>query len=175
MSAFLALTVIGPDRPGLVEALAATLKGHGANWEESRMARLAGQFAGILLVSVEPERLGALREALEAHRHLGLTVVAQPSRGAMTPAGPTLDLELIAQDRPGIVREVAGALAGLGVSIDEFQSAVEDASWSGERHFRARASLTLPLDLPVGRLRQTLEGLANELMVDITLGDLEGG
>jgi glycine cleavage system regulatory protein len=42
----LVLTVIGPDRPGLVEALAETIASYGANWLESRMSHLEGWFAG---------------------------------------------------------------------------------------------------------------------------------
>ena len=46
----LVLTLIGPDRPGLVEAVAEVVAAHGGNWLESRMARLAGKFAGILRI-----------------------------------------------------------------------------------------------------------------------------
>ena len=55
----LVLTLIGPDRPGLVESLAKRVTAHGGNWVESRMAHLAGQFAGILRVEVPPENVAA--------------------------------------------------------------------------------------------------------------------
>ena len=55
------LTVIGPDRPGLVEAIAAVIARHGANWEESRMAQLGGQFAGMLRVTAPEETQDAPR------------------------------------------------------------------------------------------------------------------
>jgi glycine cleavage system regulatory protein len=51
-NASLVLTVIGADRPGLVETLAQTIAEHGASWLESRMAHLAGHFVGLLRVSV---------------------------------------------------------------------------------------------------------------------------
>ena len=38
------LTVIGRDRPGLVDALSRVVAEHGGNWEESRMSHLADQF-----------------------------------------------------------------------------------------------------------------------------------
>ena len=34
------LTVLGDDRPGLVDALSGVITDHGANWERSQMARL---------------------------------------------------------------------------------------------------------------------------------------
>jgi len=52
----LVLTVIGPDRPGLVESLSQAIAQQEGNWLESRMARMAGQFAGILRVNIEEER-----------------------------------------------------------------------------------------------------------------------
>ena len=44
--ATLVLTVIGRDRPGLVDTLSGVVAEHGGNWEESRMAHLADRFAG---------------------------------------------------------------------------------------------------------------------------------
>ena len=53
MRSQLVLTVIGRDRPGLVEAIASQIAKHGGNWEESRMAHLAGKFAGILRITTD--------------------------------------------------------------------------------------------------------------------------
>src|SRR5690606_8461235 len=47
MRTTLLLTAVGPDRTGLVESLAQRIAAAGGNWEESRMGRLAGSFAGI--------------------------------------------------------------------------------------------------------------------------------
>ena len=80
-----------------------------------------------------------------------------------------LTLELIGQDRPGIVREVAQALAARGVNIEELATEVATASFSGERLFRATARLRAPADAATGDLREALEALAHELMVDIDL------
>ena len=46
----LVLTVFAPDKPGQVERIAQCIAEHGGNWLESRMARLAGQFAGIVRI-----------------------------------------------------------------------------------------------------------------------------
>jgi len=52
MTQHLVLTVIGDDRPGLVEALSHVVAEHHGNWSESRMAHLADKFAGIVTVTV---------------------------------------------------------------------------------------------------------------------------
>src|SRR5271167_2589058 len=106
--ASLILTVIGPDRPGLVRALSSAVAARGGSWLESRMARLAGQFAGIVLVEAPKALLADLR-ALESQ---GLRIVVQSGvEGAVAATDPRLALEVVGNDRPGIVRDIARILA----------------------------------------------------------------
>src|SRR5580692_7505413 len=106
--ASLILTVVGPDRPGLVRALAEAVAARGGSWLESRMARLAGQFAGIVLVDA-PESLIEDLRALES-RGLRITVQTGTSAGSPTVATPRLALEVVGNDRPGIVRDISQVL-----------------------------------------------------------------
>ena len=46
---------------------------------------------------------------------------------------------------------------------------------SAERHFKVEALLVVPEALPNEALRSGLEALANEMMVDITLGEHAAG
>ncbi len=166
----LTLTLIGRDRPGLVRSLSERVAAAGGNWLESRMARLAGQFAGILLVDLpetEVARLVADLKALEAE---GLRATVERGVGEEQPAAyQTLLLELVGQDRPGIVREIAQALVGRRVNIEELTTRVVSGSFSGERMFEAEARLRVPADVSAADLRDALEVLANELMVDLRL------
>lgn len=84
----------------------------------------------------------------------------------------SLSLNLVGQDHPGIVHEVSHALASRKINIDEFSSECTSASWSGETLFHAAARLRIPQQMSTDELREVLEGLANELMVDITLDDV---
>lgn len=165
----LTLTLIGRDRPGLVDAVARRVAEAGGNWLQSRMARLGGQFAGILLVEAPDARLEDLAESLRALDREGLQVMIE--RGAGAPPAPQhiLALELVGHDRPGIVREIAHALAARGVNIEELETEVVPGSFSGEPLFRATARLSAPADLATEALRAALEQLANELMVDVEL------
>jgi glycine cleavage system regulatory protein len=168
----LVLTLIGPDRPGLVEAVSKAILEHGANWLESRMSRLAGKFAGILLVDVPEGRVQALTEALHALKAEGLRVVVEDSGGEQ-PVGDTaiLRLQLVGQDRPGIVRDISRALAQRGVNVEELSTGCSSAPMSAETLFSADLRLRVPAELRVDELRQALEALANDLMVDITLSE----
>jgi glycine cleavage system regulatory protein len=171
----LTVTLIGRDRPGLVGSMSERVAAAGGNWLESRMARLAGHFAGILMVDVpeaEVDRLVAALKSLE-----GEVLRAEVVRGlGEEPPAPdrVLLLELIGQDHPGIVRDIARALAGRRVNIEELTTRVVSASFSGERLFEAQARLRVPADIPEEQLRATLEILANELMVDLRLDQMTG-
>jgi glycine cleavage system regulatory protein len=165
------LTVIGRDHPGLVAALAERVAAAGGNWLESRMARLAGQFAGILLVEAPEEGVERLLAALRALDAEGLRVTAERGQGDGPPpaAARPLTLELVGHDRPGIVRSIAGTLAAHGVNIEELETAVATGSFSGESLFRARARLQVPAALAAETLQAALEAIGHELMVDVTL------
>ena len=161
--ASLILTVIGPDRPGLVRALAQSVAAHGGSWLESRMARLGGQFAGIVLVEAPDSLLDDLR-ALENE---GLRIVVQTGSATAAQTGERLAVEVVGNDRPGIVRDVARVLAEHGVNIEELTTDVVSGSFSGETLFRATALVRAPDAASVAAIRTGLEFLGNEMMVDI--------
>lgn len=168
MQRTLVMTLMGADRPGLVEQVAALVAQHGGNWLESRMAHLGGQFAGILRVSVPAERQAALETALRQLGQAGLQVVfhAEPAEAARPAAGRWMRLELVGQDRPGIVREISRVLAAHGVNVEELETGCESAPMSGEVLFRAQAQLSVPAACDLDALRAALEKIAADLIVD---------
>jgi len=169
----LVVTVIGKDRPGLVESVSAAIERQGGSWVESRMSRLAGQFAGILRASVPAERVDALSEALEGLRSDGLRVVIERGVEEAVQEGYVIVLELIGSDRPGIVHKISEALAARGVNVDELNTECEGAPWSGDTLFKAMARLHAPKTLDLDQLRESLEAIASDLMVDISIGEAD--
>ncbi len=166
----LVLTLIGPDRPGIVEAIAEPIARHGGNWLESRMAHLAGKFAGILRIEVPAGREASLTAALGALEAGGLKLTIEAGPAAAAEAGSrAFVLELVGLDRPGIVREISHALAERGVNIEELTTDRTTAPMSGELLFRSRARVSVPPRTDPERLRERLEQLAGDLMVQISL------
>lgn len=165
----LVLTVIAEDQPGLVERLAGCVAAHGGNWLESRMARMAGQFAGILRVEVAAESQVALIKALEALSAQGIRV--QLAASGKEPVGrfTAIRLELVGNDRPGIVRDITRVLAEQGVNLESLLTEVAPAPMSGELLFTAEALLAVPENLPLEQLQERLETLADDLMVELNL------
>lgn len=168
----LVMTVIGDDRPGLVDSVASIVAEHGGNWLESRMSRLGGQFAGIVHVEVPAEKAQPLADALKTLHARGLTVVVHSDRQQPVTARRTNVLEIVGQDRPGIVRQISHTLAGFGVNVEEFHTECTSAAMSGETLFKARAILSVPESCDVAELRQNLERIAGDLIVEISLESL---
>ena len=169
----LVVTVIGKDRPGLVESVSAVVEEHGGSWVESRMSRLAGEFAGILRVSVPAERADALSGALEGLKAGGLRVVVERGFEEAPDEGHVILLDLVGSDRPGIVHAISEALAARNVNVDELNTECDGAPWSGDTLFKATARLRAPRDLDLDQLRESLEAIAGDLMVDVSIGELE--
>jgi glycine cleavage system regulatory protein len=175
MTTSLVVTAVGPDRPGLVSLLAETGQRFGASWLGSRMASLAGQFAGMLHFQVDDAQADALAEALRALEARGLHVVVATSRTeGDAPPRRSAHLELVGHDRPGIVRELSQALARLAVNIDELDTHVASAAMSGEQLFKVKARLSVPDGVAPGDLREALEALANEMMIDVEIDGRAG-
>jgi len=173
MQLSLVMTVIGRDKPGLVDSLAGIVAEHGGNWLESRMSRLGGHFAGILRVQVPAEKEAALVGALKKLEPEGLTVVIHSDRQDHAQSERALVfLEIVGQDRPGIVHQISHALAAHGVNVEELNTECASAAMSGEMLFKAQARLRIPESCNLAALREELERIAGDLIVDVVLREL---
>ena len=171
MSTFLVLTVIADDKPGIVEKLANTISNAGGNWLESRMAQMAGKFAGILKVAVETENQPTLMQALTALQGSGINVFAEETATTaddQTSASVNIVVNVVANDRPGIVSEVSATLAKNHVNVLELTSYCESAEMSAVPTFRAQAIVELPATVEQDSLIDSLEALSDDLMVEIS-------
>ena len=167
----LVLTVIGDDRAGLVEALAEAVTAHGGNWEQSQMAELAGQFAGIVVVTVPADRADDLRTAIDRLEGL-LDVSAHP--GSEEPDGAEdwrrLRIDLVGSDHPGIVHDVSAVLSRHGLSIETMTTERRDAPMAGGQLFEAHILVRVPPGTEPAAVRDELERVASELFVELSVG-----
>jgi len=168
----LILTLIGPDRPGIVESVADVVAAHGGNWLESRMAHLAGRFAGVLRIEAPPERVDALAGALAGLESSGLRLLLETGTSLPGP-GPlhAMDIELLGLDRPGLVQQISDLLAGRGINVEDLRTDRFSAPMSGEMLFRAQIRVNVPAGISDAELRRDLERLASDLMVEIRLAE----
>ena len=166
----LVVTLIGPDKPGLVGAVSDVVRRHEGNWLESRMSHLAGQFAGIVLVEVTESNSASLIAALEGLSNQGLKVVAEldSETAGSESSGKLWHLNVVGNDRPGIVREVTQVLASHDVNVEELITECGEAPVSGGTIFRATAKVRIPEGMNIELLQDELERIATDLMIDLT-------
>ncbi len=169
------MTVIGADRSGLVQMVAARVADHGGNWLESRMCRLGGQFAGILRVEVARDRRDELVNALRTLEVDGLRVIihAEGAPAGAAAGGALVAVDLVGTDRPGILRSVSGGFAAHGVNVEELASERVSAPMDGGTLFKARATVLVPAGVTLAAVRADLEKIAEDLMVDLKVAPVE--
>lgn len=169
------LTLLGTDRAGLVSTVSRLITERGGSWENSQMAHLAGMFAGIVEAEVPSAQVDGLAADVEALGAQGLRVTverwAEPEEAPAT--GDRLALHLVGHDQPGIVAEVSALLAEHGVNVELLTTQVSEAPMAGGTLFEADAVIGVPANADVTALRNALEALAGELMVDLDLHDSE--
>lgn len=171
MQVSLIVSVIGPDRPGLVEQISSAVTKAGGNWEGSRLVRLGGQFAGMVQVILPEGQLPALESQLVSLESAGLKVTSVHSGEQTTDAadGTAVNLEVVGQDRSGIVSTISKVLADQNVNVIELATDCKDAPMSGERLFHTTAKLGLPGSVDLADLRDSIEEIATDLIVELDL------
>jgi glycine cleavage system regulatory protein len=166
----LVMTILSPDRPGLVEQIADVVASKGGNWLESRMCHLSGQFAGIIRLEVDAEHADALATAVRALNAQRIAVVLEAGPAPATkPSGTLGVLELVGQDRPGILHQISRVLAAHKVNVEELSSERVNAPMDGAMLFQARVKVLVPPTAAMAALRADLERIASDLMVDVVL------
>ena len=161
----LIITVIGQDRPGLVETLSDTVYQNQGNWLSSSLSKLAGHFTGILQVEVADQYVGVLSNALTQLDDLQVQIVEEESKNL--PTSVVHHLLVTGNDRSGIVKDVTTKLNQLGINIHKLKTQSDSAPNWGYPIFSARFQLELPSDLNIEYVQEELEKIADDLTIDI--------
>lgn len=170
MAVEMILSVMAEDRPGLVEALSGAVADHGGNWIDSSMARLGGEFAGILHIGMPEDNAEAFEAALHDLEAGGMTINIRRAGTPVPIAGAPASFELSGADHPGIVHDISAALARHGVSIDELHTQIMPGSMSGAPVFVAKGLVVIPKETDADQVRGELEAIAQDILVDISFG-----
>jgi glycine cleavage system regulatory protein len=167
MKQTLIMTVLGADRTGLVRSIAAVVAAHQASWQESRMARLAGQFAGILRVDCPVGQVDALSLALQELAGEGIQIQLIKEPAAAAEERRVWHIDVVGNDREGIVHEMTQAIAHCGGNVEELRTGLESAAMSGQPLFRASGKVSLAGHGDESVLRAAIENLSDDLSVEI--------
>jgi glycine cleavage system transcriptional repressor len=168
----LVFTLTGADRVGIVGEVTRLLLDCGGNIETSRMARLGGEFAILVLVSLPPEGLGALEKAIPHLIAQGYKITTSPTEQRYTEAHAgwlPYQVDLRGADHEGIIHEISHTLSGCGITIESMDTGTSRAPNSGAALFTMTALIAVPPDLSDGGWETTLAEAARRLDVEITV------
>jgi glycine cleavage system regulatory protein len=162
----LIFTLVGQDKPGLISNLAKTVYGMGGNWLGSNFSHMAGHFAGFVQIDLPLDKHQTLITLLLQHPdlkiHLLSGVVEEPNEPQQK-----LQIEITGNYKTGIVQELSQILNQFNLNIVKFDSYLETApNWGGSL-FKANALISIAADFDLEKLQESLESIANDLMVDI--------
>jgi glycine cleavage system regulatory protein len=167
MSGFLIISIMADDRPGLVESLSHIIRENEGSWLESRMSHLAGKFAGIVQVRVNDNKKQSLTEALMLLKDQNWLITIEESVQTQQKNQANAKLNIVGNDRPGIVSDVSQVLAKLGVNGLELNTQFESAAMSAEALFKPQADIHTPANVDLDNVRDALENISNDLMVEL--------
>ena len=167
---YFVITIIGPDRRGLVAKITEEIVTNNANIEESHMARLGGEFAVIMLLAIDDNNTVELMAGLDKLNSDTIKVFVKEtdlSRLKIFEGFVPYEISVIGADHEGIVHHVAEYLAELRIQVDEMETHVSQAPVTGARLFSMFAEVQAPPELTLKTLRQKMEDVGDQLGVDI--------
>lgn len=163
------VTVVGTDRPGLVDALSNWVMGVDGDWQDSHLAHIGDQFAGILEVFIPAAARETFLEGVAGvEEATGLSLQLQEA-GQVAEEGRVFDLACVGQDRPGIVKALTDVLLGVRANVETLETSSHSAPMSGEQLFEARFRVRLPEGVDPGDVEDRLSTIGDELMLDVQL------
>ena len=170
------VTLSGPDRIGFVEEVTGLVLQRGGNVETSRMARLGGEFAVLMLVTVPETSFAHLESNLNALTERGYKVTTRPVERIQAEAHAgwlPYQIEVVGADHEGIIHEIARFLATHGISIETVESEATPAPTSGTPLFAMTAGVVVPPSREGESWMRGLEQLGDRLNLDIRVVSLE--
>lgn len=167
MSKSLVITLIGEDRPGIVEAISGVITDYQGEWVESRLANLSGKFTGILRVNFPESEVNSAMECLKQNPIDGLTLhIEEVNVEPTVQAGECIDFEIIGHDKPGIVHRVSSLLVANNATINSLDSEVFDAPMTGEKLFQSNISICVSDIDRLDEMCDEIEKLGVELVIN---------
>lgn len=176
MRTSIVFTLTGPDRIGIVESVTKMFLDHGGNVETSRMARLGGEFAMLMLVSLPEEQSAGLdgdMDALVARGYKVTTSRTEQKAVEMHEGWLPYKIEVEGADHEGIIHEVARYLSERGINIESMETGVGHAPVSASPLFTMTAIVAVPPSLAGQKWEAALQDKGDLLNVDIRVAALE--
>ena len=161
------ISVLGDDKPGLLDSLSEIIVSNDGDWIESNMSTVEAKFAGNLRVNVPSKNAKKLIKELTSSK-LGLQIACEETVPVTHSDYKSYNIELIGQNHVGIINKLSHVLTyELKANVEGIKTEIIDASMSGEQLFKAQITLHLPKSVDERLIKDKLELIADEMMVEI--------
>jgi glycine cleavage system regulatory protein len=131
------------------------------------MSTVEAKFAGILRVNVPAKNAKKLIKELTSSK-LGLQIACEETVPVTHSDFKSYNIELIGQNHVGIINKLSHVLTyELKANVEGIKTEIIDASMSGEQLFKAQINLHLPKSIDERLIKDKLELIADEMMVEI--------
>lgn len=166
----LVLSVLAPDRPGIVEKISQLVSKHEGSWFNSRLSRIGGWFGGLVEVSVSQKQIGPFTRALEElGASDGIKIVTKTSTEERPKPRFQFVVEILGNENPGVIERISVAFNSRQINVDELRTRFYSAPISGVPVFKAQLTGAVRQSESLEGLRNLLEGIASDMMVDIEI------
>ncbi|MDP5029331.1 MAG: glycine cleavage system protein R [Paraglaciecola sp.] len=163
----LIFTLVGPDKPGLISNLSKAVYQRNGNWLGSNFSHMAGHFAGFVHIDLPEDKHAELIELFSQHPDLRIHLVS--AQTSQLKNQQTVEITIMGNDKAGIVQELTRVLNQFNLNIVKFDSSCTSAPNSGSPLFNAKAIVEIAPEVDLSNLRDALENIANDLMIDVDL------
>ncbi len=148
------ISVIGQDRPGIVNALSERISELGLNIEDSRMTVLGGEFAVLMSVAGAEQPLGQLQDYLSQLADSGdFACLYRPTTDRPVTGSRTCHVQVASLDHPGIVHRVAGFFSARNINIRELETQTSPAAHTGTPVFNLELWIEVAPDVDLSGLQ----------------------
>ena len=170
MNQHIVISAMGQDQVGIVDKITAVLLKHNANLEDSRMARLGGEFAAIILVEIPTASIEPLNQELETLKQQELSITCKTTK-PLKPQGQInrvpYEITVKGADQEGIVHRVAHYLAQNDINIESLDTGLVNAPITGTPLFSMHAVVQCPVTHTLIELRRQLTQIADDMGTDL--------
>ena len=168
MRSKLIISANGLDKKGIVSKISSIIGKHNANIETSKMIRLENEFAMLILIDIQSEKIKTLTESLNKINELSVNLIETKTNENILYENK-FHLYINGADNEGIVYAFSKFLSELDINIDEVSTKIKNAPMSATPLFMMDLIIGSKSKINDKDLNEKLNGVGEKLGVEVTI------
>ena len=168
MRSKLIISANGLDKKGIVSKISSIISKHNANIETSKMIRLENEFAMLILIDIQSEKIKTLTESLNKINELSVNLIETKTNENILYENK-FHLYINGADNEGIVYAFSKFLSEININIDEVNTKIKNAPMSATPLFMMDLIIGSKSKINEKDLNEKLNGVGEKLGVEVTI------